>query len=202
MKNEEPSPIKRDILLRVRGLYVLFMLVGFIVFGRLVWVQFFSREVADNADRLHDRIFIQEEIKARRGSILARNGEPFATSIFRYQVAFDFGAEGLDSLNLFNEQADSLAKLLAAFFKDRTAAEYAHFFRQQHAAHYRLVRPRDTLILRSEGWLGRMLDRLKGREYEKRTIYDTLRDHTPVELLPREIDYGEWETLRTWPLLN
>ncbi len=202
MKNEEPSPIKRDILLRVRGLYVLFILVGLIVFGRLVWVQFFSREVADNADRLHDRIFIQEVIKARKGSILARNGEPFATSIFRYQVAFDFGAEGLDSLNLFNEQADSLAKLLAAFFKDRTAAEYARFFRQQHAAHYRLVRPRDTLILRSEGWLGRMLDRLKGREYEKRTLYDTLRDHTPVDLLPREIDYGEWETLRTWPLLN
>ncbi len=202
MKNEEPSPIKRDILLRVRGLYVLFIFVGLIVIGRIVWVQFFSREVADNADRLHDRIFIQEVIKARRGSILARNGEPFATSIFRYQVAFDFGAEGLDSLNAFNEQADSLSKLLAAFFKDRTAAEYARFFRQQHAAHYRLVRSRDTLILRSEGWLGRMLDRLKGREYETRTVYDTLRDHTPVDLLPREIDYGEWETLRTWPLLN
>ncbi len=202
MKNEEPSPIKRDILLRVRGLYVLFMLAGIIVIARLVWVQFFSREVADNADRLHDRIFIEEVIKARRGSILARNGEPFATSIFRYQIAFDFGAEGLDSLNIFNEQADSLSKLLAAFFKDRTAAEYARFFRRQHAAHYRLVRPRDTMILRSEGWFGRMLDRLKGREYEKRTIYDTLRDHTPVDILPREIDYGEWETLRKWPILN
>lgn len=202
MKPEKPSPIKRDILLRVRGLYILFVLAGLIVFGRLVWVQFGSREVAENAERLHARIFTEEIIPAHRGNILARNGEPFATSIFRYQVEFDFGSEGLDSLNTFNEQADSLAKLLAAFFKDRTAAEYARFFRKQHAAHYRLVRPRDTLIVRSDGWFGRMFDRLKGHEFDRRTVYDTLRDHTPVAILPREIDYGEWETLRTWPLFN
>lgn len=202
MRPEESSPIKRDILLRVRGLYILFILTGLVVFGRLVWVQFFSREVADNAERLHARIFTEEVIPAHRGNILARNGEPFATSIFRYQVAFDFGSEGLDSVNLFNEQADSLAKLLAAFFKDRPAIEYARFFRKQHAAHYRLVRPRDTLVVRSDGWFGRMFDRLKGHEFEKRTVYDTLRDHTPVPVLPREIDYGEWETLRKWPLFN
>ena len=134
MKPEKTSPIKRDILLRVRGLYILFVLAGLIVFGRLVWVQFGSREVDENAERLHARIFTEEVIPARRGNILARNGEPFATSIFRYQVEFDFGSEGLDSLNTFNEQADSLAKLLAAFFKDRPAAEYARFFRRQHAA--------------------------------------------------------------------
>ena len=202
MKPEAPSPIKRDILLRVRVLYVILVFVGLVVFGRLVWVQFFSREVADNAERLHARIFTEEVIPARRGNILARNGEPFATSIFRYQVAFDFGSEGLDSLSLFDEQADSLAKLLAAYFKDRSAAEYARFFRRQHAAHYRLVRPRDTLVVRSDGWFGRMFDRLKGREFEKRTVYDTLRDHTPVGVLPREIDYGEWERLREWPLFN
>ncbi|MDE5851748.1 MAG: cell division protein FtsI, partial [Alistipes sp.] len=119
-----------------------------------------------------------------------------------YRVAFDFGSEGLDSLDTFNEQADSLAKLLAAFFRDRSAAEYARFFRRQHAAHYRLVRPRDTLIARSDGWFGRMFDRMKGREFEKHIAYDTLRDRTPVYILPREIDYGEWETLRTYPLLN
>ena len=202
MKPDQPSPIKRDILLRVRILYLLFIAAGLCIFGRIVWVQFFSREVADNAERLHSRIFIKEELKARRGNILARNGEPLATSIFRYQVAFDFGSEGLDSLNTFNEQADSLAKLLSAYFNDRSAAEYARFFRTQHAAHYRLVRPRDTLIARSEGWLGRWLDRLRGREFERHTVYDTIRDHRPVNIFPREIDYAEWETLRTWPLLN
>lgn len=202
MKNDQPSPIKRDILLRVRALYILFMLAGIIVFARLVWVQFGSREVERNAERLHERIFTVEKIKARRGNILARNGEPLATSIFRYQVDFDFGSEGLDSLNTFNEQADSLAQLLAAFFGDRSAAEYARFFRAQHAAHYRLVHPRDTLVPRSEGWFGRLIDRICGREFDKYTIYDTIRDHQPVRIFPREVDYGEWETLRTYPLLN
>jgi len=39
----EPSRIKSDILLRVRLLYVLFILIGATVLVRLVWVQAFSK---------------------------------------------------------------------------------------------------------------------------------------------------------------
>ena len=84
---QERSKIKSDILLRVRLLYVLFILAGLTVFARLVWVQLFSAEVAYNADRLASRIFTEETIPAQRGSILSRNGAPLATSIFRYQAA-------------------------------------------------------------------------------------------------------------------
>ena len=199
---EERSKIKSDILLRVRLLYVLFILVGAVVLARLVWVQLFSAEVAYNADRLASRIFTEKEIPAQRGSILSRDGEPLATSIFRYQAAFDFASPGLDSLKTFREQADSLSKLLAAFFKDRSAAEYARMFREEHARRYRLVNPRDTQYLRSEGWLARIINRLKGEEYIRRRIYDTIRDHTPVNIFPREVDYAEWEVLRRYPLLN
>ena len=199
---EERSKLKSDILLRVRLLYVLFILAGAVVLARLVWVQLFSAEVAYNADRLASRIFTEKEIPAQRGSILSRDGEPLATSIFRYQAAFDFASPGLDSLKTFREQADSLSKLLAAFFKDRSAAEYARMFREEHARRYRLVNPRDTQYLRSEGWLARMIDRLKGEEYIRRRIYDTIRDHTPVNIFPREVDYAEWEVLRRYPLLN
>ncbi len=199
---EERSKIKSDILLRVRLLYVLFILAGGVVLIRLVWVQLFSAEVAYNADRLASRIFTEKEIPAQRGSILSRDGEPLATSIFRYQAAFDFASLGLDSLKTFREQADSLSKLLAAFFKDRPASEYARMFREEHARRYRLVNPRDTQYLRSEGWLARMINRLKGEEYIRRRIYDTIRDHTPVNIFPREVDYAEWEVLRRYPLLN
>lgn len=199
---QERSKIKSDILLRVRLLYVLFILAGGIVLLRLVWVQLFSAEVAYNADRLSSRIFTEETIAAQRGSILSRDGEPLATSIFRYQAAFDFASPGLDSLKAFHEQADSLAKLLAAFFKDKPASAYARKFREEHARRYRLVNPRDTSYLRSEGWLARMLDRLRGEEYIRRRIYDTIRDHTPVNIFPREVDYAEWEVLRRYPLLN
>ena len=198
----ERSKIKSDILLRVRLLYVLFILAGGVVLVRLVWVQLFSAEVAYNADRLSSRIFTEEVIPAQRGSILSRDGEPLATSIFRYQAAFDFASPGLDSPRTFREQADSLSKLLAAFFGDRPASEYARMFREEHARRYRLVNPRDTQYLRSEGWLSRMLDRLRGEEYVTRRIYDTIRDHTPVAVFPREVDYAEWEVLRRYPLLN
>ena len=181
---------------------MLFILAGGVVLVRLVWVQLFSAEVAYNADRLSSRIFTEEVIPAQRGSILSRDGEPLATSIFRYQAAFDFASPGLDSLRTFREQADSLSKLLAAFFGDRPASEYARMFREEHARRYRLVNPRDTQYLRSEGWLSRMLDRLRGEEYVTRRIYDTIRDHTPVAVFPREVDYAEWEVLRRYPLLN
>ena len=55
----EPSKIKSDILLRVRLLYVLFILAGAVVFLRLLWVQLFSGEVAYNAARLSNRIFTE-----------------------------------------------------------------------------------------------------------------------------------------------
>ncbi len=199
---EKRSKVKSDILLRVRLLYVLFFLAGGIVLLRLIWVQLFSSEVAYNADRLASRIFTQEVIPAQRGSILSRDGDPLATSIFRYQAAFDFASPGLDSLDTFREQADSLAKLLAAFFKDKPASAYARKFREEHARRYRLVRPRDTTYLRSEGRIARFFDRLRGEEYITRRIYDTLRDHTPVNIFPREVDYAEWEVLRRYPLLN
>ena len=77
---QERSKVKSDILLRVRLLYVLFILAGGIVLARLVWVQLFSAEVAYNADRLAGRIFTEEVIPAQRGSILSRDGEPLATS--------------------------------------------------------------------------------------------------------------------------
>ncbi len=199
---QERSKIKSDILLRVRLLYMLFILAGGIVLVRLVWVQLFSSEVEYNANRLASRIFSEEEIPAQRGSILSRRGEPLATSIFRYQVAFDFASPGLDSLKTFREQSDSLAKLLARFFGDKSAAEYARRFREEHARRYRLVRPRDTTYLRSEGRIARFFDRMRGEEYIRRRIYDTLRDHTPIQILPREVDFAEWEELRRYPLLN
>ncbi len=60
---------------------------------------------------------------------------------------------------------------------------------------------RSTCVPR--GWLARIINRLKGEEYIfRRRIYDTIRDHTPVNIFPREVDFAEWEVLRRYPLLN
>lgn len=199
---EEKSKVKSDILLRVRLLYVLFILVGATVLGRLIWVQAFSSEVSYNAERLESRIFVEEIIPAQRGNILSRNGEPLALSLFRYQVEMDFASPGLDSLKTFYEQTDSLALLMASFFKDKSADGYRKLFREEHTRRYKLQNGRDTTYLRSEGRLARLINRLQDEEYITRRIYDTLRDHTPIKIFPREVDYNEWQELRKYPILN
>ena len=199
---KENSPIKRDILFRVHLLYAAFVLIAALVFARLIWVQLFSSEVAYNAERLEGRIFTDEIIPARRGNILTRDGEPLATSLFRYQVEMDYGSPGFDSLRTFREQSDSLAKLLALYFRDKSAAAYAQAMQREHARRYRVTYRKDTLVPRSEGGLARWWDRMRGEEFLTVKLYDTLRDHTPVALFPREIDYTEWQTLRRYPILN
>ncbi|MBR5820858.1 MAG: cell division protein FtsI, partial [Alistipes sp.] len=82
---QEPSQIKSDILLRVKALYLVFVLLVAVVLVRLVCVQFFSHEVRTNARRLSSRIFLPDTLYAQRGGILSRDGEPLALSIFRYQ---------------------------------------------------------------------------------------------------------------------
>jgi len=55
------------------GLYVLFILAGAVVLGRLVWVQLFSSEVAYNAERLARRVALFAEgfqrIETRRSEV-------------------------------------------------------------------------------------------------------------------------------------
>lgn len=200
---EEKSKIKSDILTRVRVLYLLFILLGLIIFVRLVWVQFLSRENRINSQRIEGRIFRDEPLKARRGAILSRSGEELATSIFRYRILMNMAAEGFDSLELFHEQSDSLAELLALHFRDRTTEEYRQFFRREHAKRYRLVYRKDTTYRNSTTWLGRLVDYLRGEEAEiTRPLYDTLRDERLIEIFPREVDYAEWQELKRYPILN
>ena len=182
----EKSRIKSDILLRVRLLYILFILAGLLIFARLVWVQLFSSEVAYNAERLAGRIFTEQIIPAQRGNILTRDGDPLATSIFRYRVEFDFGSPGLDSVRTFHEQSDSLSKLLAAYFGDRSAAEYRRMFRTQHAKHYQVKYRKDTLVPRSEGRIARWIDRILDREFvPKKSLRYPARPHSRPNLSPR-----------------
>ena len=201
MQGDRPE-IKQEILTRVRWLYILFFSVGLLFTCRIVYVMFFSDEIADNAVRLRSRIIQTRELPAMRGSILARNGEPLASSMFRYQVEMEFWSRGFDSLNTFARNADSLSKLLSAYFGDRTPGQYYDFFITQHNRHYRVVNLRDTAVHRSEGAVSRFFDRVFNREYLRYKVGDTIRDSTPVRILPREVDYNEWKVLSKYPILN
>ncbi len=202
MAKEEKSKIKSDILTRVRVLYLLFALVGALILARLVWIQI-SPEVREQSKRIEGRIFRTDTLRARRGNILSRNGEALATSIFRYRLLFDFSAEGFDSLQLYREQSDSLAELLAAHFGDRSHAQYRKLLWDLHDQHYRLVPRKDTTYYNATTRFGRWLDYLRGVDtVVHRTLYDTVRVTKLVEVLPRAIDNAEWQELKRYPILN
>ena len=196
-----PKKIKDDILFRVRMLYLGFILVGIGIAVRLICVQYFSVDTRVNAEKLEKIIFSKKEVLAHRGTIFARTGEPVATSIFRYTVMFDFGCEGFDKEQQFHEDCDSLSKLLAGYFKDKSAKQYYDQFIAERKKHFKVTFRKDTIIPRSEGWIDRKWDRMRGEEFKTVKLYDTVRDHTPVRIF-RDIDFSEWQTLRTFPILN
>ncbi|MBR4854649.1 MAG: transpeptidase family protein [Alistipes sp.] len=203
MARQKPEiDVRAEMFSRAKTVHGLFLVTALLVVVRLIWVLWFSGEVAYNADRLEERIFVADSVYSRRGSIMARNGEPLATSILRYRVDFDMGSDGFDSLKTFAEQADTLGKLLANFFGDRSAADYRREMIKAHNKHYRVIYRKDTTVLRSEGFFARVWDMLRKDEYKTVKLYDTIRDHHPVAILPRAVDYNEWQELRKYPILN
>ncbi len=196
------NPAKQETLMRAKRFYLVAILLVAALILRIIWIQYFASETRLNAERLYDRIVNWQDIPAHRGSILDSQGEPLAVSIYRYQVDMDYGSEGFDSLATFHRQSDSLAKLLSRYFKDKSAAQYSQIMRKNRSSHHQLRYRADSSVLRSEGWWFRLLDRLQDREYKTIKLYDTIRDHRPIALLPRTVDYTEWQTLKKWPIFN
>lgn len=191
---------ERDILRRVNLLYALFVTVAIVITLRLVWIQF-SPEIAHNTKKLEQKVFRPHTLLAHRGSILSRSGEPLATSIFKYQVEMDYGSDGFDSLELYTMNVDSLSKLLSGYFKDKSAAQYKKIMLDERNKRYKLTYLRDSVV-RPEGWVARVWAAIRGEDNRVIEIYDTLRDHTLVPLLPRYVEYSEWEELRRYPIFN
>lgn len=202
-KNKSPkSDVRDEMGGRVQKLYAVFVLLALIIVVRLVWVVAISPEVDFNTERIKNRIFRESTVYARRGSVLSRHGDPMAISIMRYKVEFDMASEGFDSEDIFEEQVDSLSKLLAIYFGGRPE-HYAKKFFDGRRNRFKVVDTgKDEWVYDEDAGFVKMLwDRLWGNKVKMR-IYDTIRNHLPIVVLPRNIDYSEWQTLRTYPILN
>ena len=201
-KKKVEIDIKGEMYARVRTVYWIFIFVGLAVMVRLAWVMLPITETAENADRLEERIFQTDTVISRRGSILARDGEPLATSILRYRIDFDMGSEGFDDEETFRENVDSLSKLLASFFKDRTAADYRRLMLEQRKKHCKWVYSHDSLVRRSSDLFTWIVDNLRGDDVQILKVDTAVRDHHPVQILPRAVDFNEWQILSKYPILN
>ena len=168
---------KRDIISRVKSLYTIIFIFALAVIVRLLWIILASPAVSHNAEVMDDGIYRTTKIKAHRGTIFSRDGEPLAISSLRYNVILDFGAEGMitaDSL-AYLKNVEQLSNLLAAHFNKEDARENG--YKYISAAEYR-----NTLI--RERW----------REGKKRRAY---------HILPRTITIDEWHMMkRSFPIFN
>lgn len=201
-KKKVETDVKGEMFERVQIVYWLFIFVGLGVIARLVWVMLPITETAYNAERLEERIYQSDTVISRRGSILARDGEPLATSILRYRIDFDMGSEGFDDDEVFRENVDSLSKLLSAFFKDRTPAEYRRCMIEERQKHCKWVYSHDSLVRRSSDLFTWLVDNLRGDDVQILKVDTAVRDHHPVQILPRAVDFNEWQQLNKYPILN
>ena len=161
---------KRDIIARVKSLYTLLFISALAVTVRLLWIILFSPSVIHNAEVLDEGVYRTNTIKAHRGTIFSRDGEPLAISSLRYNVILDFGSEGIvtsDSMT-YLRNADMLASLLAEHFDQQDAKE--HGYKYKSAKEYRN-------ILLTERW----------RSGKKRRAY---------QILPRTITIDEWHMMK------
>ncbi|WP_430899810.1 MULTISPECIES: penicillin-binding protein [unclassified Paraflavitalea] len=116
--------VKKDILWRVYLSFIGIAVFGVVIIGRAVYIQQVQGDTwREMAKEQQQKIF---DIKAERGSIYSEDGSMLSTSIPYYDIYIDFAADGLRQKGgkIFKDNVDSLCYYMAAFFKDKSAAEY------------------------------------------------------------------------------
>jgi len=111
--------IKRSIVIRVRMIFILVALAACAIPYKVAVVQLVEGEKwKSKAEQVN---FQYREVPATRGNIYAADGSLLATSLPFYQVAIDPTVVDDEK---FKEGIDSLATLLATFYKDKSATAY------------------------------------------------------------------------------
>jgi cell division protein FtsI (penicillin-binding protein 3) len=132
--------IRANILLRVYLAFGLIVLFAVAVLLRLGDVQFIQ---GSKWRAMADSLSIKEfDIEAARGNIYSNDGSLLATSVPEYELRMDMLAGGIQDKEVFYGKVDSLAMSLSAFFKDKSAKDYARFLRKarQDSARYVLIK--------------------------------------------------------------
>ncbi len=106
----------RKIFTRFAIIYVIFLGIGLIAIGRIIYLQYITKERTTLKD-----IYMEDAILPTRGSILSFDGKPLAVSIPMYDLHWD-SAVVEDSVLKAN--IDELSRGLASIFKDKSSSRY------------------------------------------------------------------------------
>lgn len=113
--------VKKDILWRVGIVYIVFLLFGLLIIGRIFYLQVFEKK--EWTDKANIFALKTMNIPADRGSIYAADGRLLASSVPYYEVYFDARCENLTD-KVFNKGIDSLALCLSRLFGDKSRQTY------------------------------------------------------------------------------
>lgn len=106
----------QEIVKRFKWIYLIIVVIGIVIVGRIIYLQFFAKEIVTTND-----IYKTEVIPANRGSILSCDGRPLAVSMPFFEIRMDCTSVA-DSV--FNRYYKDLASQLSRFFKDKSPAQY------------------------------------------------------------------------------
>lgn len=126
--------IKKSILIRVRIAFL-----GVLVFALCVAAKIGHIQVVegDKWKRMaEDIMFDYRTVKATRGNIYSDNGSLLATSLPFYRVAMD---PTLPRNEVFEANVDSLAIMLAGYFKDRSKDDYKRMLKDARASNRQYI---------------------------------------------------------------
>ena len=182
--------------LTVVKIVLLIFIVG--IFCRLIYIQFFDENIGKISHQVHKKLISSEVLYATRGQILARNGEPLATSILRQSVFIDFASHGFDNEEKFARNADSLSKMLSSYFGDHTARWYYNRMDSVHRKATQKVLIGQQIKEKRQSPIKKLF---RGKQYDTIPTYDIKRRHTHTRLF-RDVDMNEWEQISRYPILN
>lgn len=104
--------VKREILGRVTVVYLIFLVIGMLIIGRILYLQIFEKQKW--TDEANSYSLQTMTIDADRGSIYTADGRLLASSVPFYEVHFDARCENLTD-RLFYKGVDSLSLACRAF---------------------------------------------------------------------------------------
>ncbi|MCS6992053.1 MAG: transpeptidase family protein [Chitinophagales bacterium] len=128
---------------RAALIYVLLALGAIAIGGRLIYLQ--QVEGPEYLALLDSVITRYVTVPAQRGNIYSADGRLLATTVPVFEIRMDLKADGLTSA-VFQSGVDSLSRLLAQLFQDRSAAAYRKLLIQarQRGERYLLIKKNVT----------------------------------------------------------
>ncbi|MFW5878168.1 MAG: penicillin-binding transpeptidase domain-containing protein, partial [bacterium] len=113
--------VKKDILWRVGMVYLVIVVSGLAIIGKVIWLQFAEHDLwSVNSDTAP---IMEISIEANRGDIYSSDNRLLAVSVPYYDIRLDLTVDSLTDEAFYNN-VDGLSRELAGLFGDRSWLEY------------------------------------------------------------------------------